>query len=57
MAVRNTNGSAASHFVQALDHVLAEIANGRKAMDVVHEYGFDTYAGFYKTFIKMCGNS
>jgi len=35
-----------------LDHALAEIASGRKAIGVVHEYGFDTYAGFYKAFVK-----
>lgn len=40
-----------------LDHALAEIANGRKAADVVFEYGFDTYAGFYKAFVKMYGCS
>lgn len=40
-----------------LDHALSEIANGRKAIDVVLEYGFDTYAGFYKAFTKMYGCS
>ena len=40
-----------------LDHVLAEISSGRKAIDVVLEYGFDTYAGFYKAFVKMYGCS
>ena len=40
-----------------LDHVLAEIASGRKAIGVVLEYGFDTYAGFYKAFVKMYGCS
>jgi AraC-like DNA-binding protein/Ser/Thr protein kinase RdoA (MazF antagonist) len=40
-----------------LDHALAEIACGRKAIDVVFEYGFDTYAGFYKAFVKMYGCS
>lgn len=40
-----------------LDHALAEISAGRKAIDVVLEYGFDTYAGFYKAFVKMYGCS
>ena len=40
-----------------LDHALSEIADGRKSIDVVLEYGFDTYAGFYKAFIKMYGCS
>ena len=40
-----------------LDHALAEIASGRKAIGVVLEYGFDTYAGFYKAFVKMYGCS
>ena len=40
-----------------LDHALAEISSGRKAIGVVVEYGFDTYAGFYKAFVKMYGCS
>ena len=40
-----------------LDHALAEISAGRKAIGVVLEYGFDTYAGFYKAFVKMYGCS
>ena len=40
-----------------LDHALSEIADGRKAIDAVLEYGFDTYAGFYKAFTKMYGCS
>ena len=40
-----------------LDHALVEISTGRKAIDVVLEYGFDTYAGFYKAFVKMYGCS
>ena len=40
-----------------LDHALDEISSGRKAIDVVLEYGFDTYAGFYKAFVKMYGCS
>jgi len=40
-----------------LDHALCEISSGRKAIDVILEYGFDTYAGFYKAFVKMYGCS
>jgi len=40
-----------------LDHALAEISQGRKAIGVVYEYGFDTYAGFYKASVKMYGCS
>ena len=40
-----------------LDRALGEIIGGRRAIDVASEYGFDTYAGFYKAFVKMYGNS
>lgn len=40
-----------------LDYALSEIADGRKAIEVVLEYGFDTYSGFYKAFTKMYGCS
>lgn len=40
-----------------LDMALAEISNGCKAIDIVLEYGFDTYAGFYKAFVRMYGCS
>ena len=38
-----------------LDRAITEISDGRKAVDVVMEYGFDTYAGFYKAFVCMYG--
>jgi len=52
-------GSSVSSYIlkRRLDHALAEIASGRKAINVVLEYGFDTYAGFYKAFVKMYGCS
>jgi AraC-like DNA-binding protein/Ser/Thr protein kinase RdoA (MazF antagonist) len=52
-------GSSVSGYIfkRRLDHALSEIACGRKAMDVVLEYGFDTYAGFYKAFVRMYGCS
>ncbi len=40
-----------------LKTALYEIANGYKAIDVVLEYGFDTYSGFYKAFIREYGCS
>jgi AraC-type DNA-binding domain-containing proteins len=40
-----------------LNCVLSDIINRRKAVDVVLEYGFDTYAGFYKAFRRMYGCS
>lgn len=40
-----------------LNRALSEIAGGRRAIDVALEYGFDTYAGFYKAFVRMYGNS
>lgn len=52
-------GSSVAGYIlkRRLDHALAEIACGRKAIDVVLEYGFDTYAGFYKAFVKTYGCS
>lgn len=52
-------GSSVAGYIlkRRLDHALAEFACGRKAIDVVLEYGFDTYAGFYKAFVKMYGCS
>jgi len=52
-------GSSVAGYIlkRRLDHVLSEIACGRRAIDVVLEYGFDTYAGFYKAFVKMYGCS
>lgn len=52
-------GCSVSNYIlkRRLDHALAEIAAGRKAIDVVLEYGFNTYAGFYKAFVKMYGCS
>ena len=52
-------GSSIASYIlkRRLDHALAEIAGGCKAIDVVLEYSFDTYAGFYKAFVKMYGCS
>ncbi len=40
-----------------LDCALAEIDADRKAIDAALEYGFDTYAGFYKAFLRTYGCS
>jgi len=52
-------GSSVANYIvkRRLDHALAEISSGRKAVGIVLEYGFDTYAGFYKAFVKMYGCS
>jgi AraC-like DNA-binding protein len=52
-------GSSITSYIlkRRLDHALAEMANGRKSIDVILDYGFDTYAGFYKAFVKMYGCS
>ena len=40
-----------------LDRALSEIGSDRKAVDAALEYGFDSYAGFYKAFLRMYGCS
>lgn len=40
-----------------LDRALEEISVNRKATDVAMDYGFDTYVGFYKAFLRMYGCS
>ncbi|MDA9472856.1 helix-turn-helix domain-containing protein [Enterococcus sp. 5H] len=40
-----------------LKKIVYEISCGKKAMDVSLHYGFSTYAGFYKAFIKEYGCS
>ena len=40
-----------------LEHALREIASGRRAVDVVPAYGFETYSGFYRAFVKLYGCS
>ena len=52
-------GTSISMYIlkRRLVHALVEISGNRKPIDVVLEYGFDTYAGFYKAFVKMYGCS
>lgn len=40
-----------------LDRALAEICSKRKATDAALEYGFESYAGFYKAFLRTYGCS
>ncbi len=40
-----------------LDRALSEICAKRKAIDAAMDYGFDSYAGFYKAFLRMYGCS
>ncbi len=40
-----------------LDSALAEISADRKAIDAAMEYGFESYAGFYKAFLRVYGCS
>jgi AraC-like DNA-binding protein/Ser/Thr protein kinase RdoA (MazF antagonist) len=56
--VRVTGMSVSAYIVKLrLNRALIEIAGGRRAIDVALEYGFDTYAGFYKAFVRMYGGS
>ena len=36
-------------------NAIYEIGTGRKKIDVALEYGFETYAGFYKSFVRELG--
>lgn len=40
-----------------LDRALAEISAGHRAIDAALDYGFDSYTGFYKAFLRMYGCS
>ena len=40
-----------------LYHAIYAVQNGVKSIDAALEYGFDTYAGFYKAFIREFGCS
>ena len=36
-------------------HAIYEIGLGRSKNDVVYEYGFETYSGFYRAFVREIG--
>lgn len=40
-----------------LAHAICEIAAGRRMLETALEYGFDTYAGFYRAFCREYGRS
>lgn len=40
-----------------LAHAICEIATGRRMLETALEYGFDTYAGFYRAFCREYGCS
>lgn len=56
--VSATGQSVAQYMLRRrLDHALHEIASGRRAIDVAPAYGFETYSGFYRAFVKLYGCS
>ena len=54
-----TTGMTVAYYIckRRIDGAFADIADGAKAIDTVLAYGFDTYAGFYKAFVRMYGCS
>lgn len=56
---KETMGQPVGSFIKRLRllYVLHALYHGASATDVIHNYGFDTYGGFYKAFVKMFGCS
>ena len=55
---QTTGRTLAAHIAKRrIDTALQELSHGKKAIDVALEYGFDTYAGFYKAFVRLYGLS
>ena len=53
-----TNKSLSSYILdRKLEHILSEISLGKSAVDAALDYGFATYAGFYKAFVREYGCS
>jgi len=54
-----TTGTTVATFLnkRRLDAALVEVRKGRRTIDVAFDYGFDSYAGFYKAFVRIYGNS
>lgn len=53
-----TNKSLSSYILERkLKYILSEISIGKSAVDAALEYGFNTYAGFYKAFVREYGCS
>ena len=56
---QRATGMSVMHYLvcRRLKHAIYEIFKGAKKLDVALEYGFDTYAGFYKAFYREYGLS
>lgn len=55
---RETGQSVAQYVLRRrLDRALEDIASGIPAADAALEYGFETYSGFYRAFVKLYGCS
>ena len=54
---REATGMSVMHFLlrRRLLHAIYEISRGATAVDTVLSYGFDTYAGFYRAFVREFG--
>lgn len=54
---REATGMSVMHFLlrRRLLHAIFEISRGNTAVDTVLSYGFDTYAGFYRAFVREFG--
>lgn len=53
-----TNRSLSAYIInRKLKHSLSELSLGRSAVAVALDYGFNTYAGFYKAFVREYGCS
>ena len=55
---RETGQSVAQYMLRRrLERALGEIAAGSRAIDAVLSYGFETYSGFYRAFVRLYGCS
>jgi len=58
MFIQATGSSVAKYISEKrINHAVSEMSSGRKVVDALYEYGFDSYSGFYKAFVKMYGCS
>ena len=58
MFAEATGQSVAQYMLRRrLDRALTDMAAGRRAVDAALEYGFETYSGFYRAFVKLYGCS
>lgn len=56
---QKATGMSVMHYLlcRRLKHAIYEISKGAKKLEVALEYGFETYAGFYKAFYREYGSS